>query len=87
MKSIERRFKNLAAKNYGWSSYSCFSEAIRQQNFSSKNIHLWFLRLVDKNDYASSDKRAILEYLCHLSKWPEEGIKQGQTSPGAHLLT
>jgi len=80
MKSIERRFNNTVAKNSHWSSYFCFAEAIKGQDFSKRIMHCWFNKLVDKNDYAKSDKRAILTHLDVLAKCTEDSLKRGQIS-------
>ncbi|HOX10364.1 MAG TPA: hypothetical protein P5323_00175 [Candidatus Moranbacteria bacterium] len=63
MKSLERRFKNITKKKPFWSSYVCFSEAVKGQGFNRQSIHRWFQRLVDKNDYTRKEKRAILAHL------------------------
>lgn len=67
MKSLERRFNNTAEKNPNWSSYISFAEAVKGQEFSKRTISYWFSKLVDKNDYARSEKKAILENLENLS--------------------
>lgn len=77
MKSVNKRFEKISKKNPYWSTYVCFSEAIKNQKFCKKNLYFWFSKLVSKNDYALSDKRAILRHLCDLSKEPVESIKQG----------
>ena len=71
MKSIERRFKNINEKRTSWSTYACFASAIRGQNFSQESIRRWFNKLVDKDDYAASDKKSILTHLENLTKRPE----------------
>jgi hypothetical protein len=70
MKSLERRFNNITEKNPKWSSYICFTEAIKEQNFGEQIIHRWFNKLVDKNDYAKNEKKAVLRFLVGLSKTP-----------------
>jgi hypothetical protein len=77
MKSLERRFKNIAERNPNSSTYICFAEAVKQQGFSRQTIHYWFLKLVDKDDYSKSDKKAILSQLEILSKQAEEGNNLG----------
>lgn len=77
MKSIERRFNNIAERNPLWSSYISFTEAIKGQNFSKQTLHRWFNKLVEKSDYFRSDKRAILTHLDALTKNAEDDKKQG----------
>jgi len=77
MKSIERRFNLLKGKNPYWSTLICFSEAIYNQGFGEQAIHRWFKKLVDKDDYAPEDKRAILSFLKNLSKKAEDNQKSG----------
>ncbi len=67
MKSLERRFNNIAERNLNWSSYICFTEAIKEQGFGKQAIHRWFQKLVEKDDYARNEKRAILAHLDNLS--------------------
>lgn len=75
MRSIQRRFEKIAKRNPLWSSYICFAEAVKFQQFSRDTIHYWFNKLVEKDDYAKSEKKDILKYLCDLSNMREEGIK------------
>lgn len=67
MKSLERRFYNIAEKNPNWSSYICFANAIKGRGFNKQTIHRWFQKLVNKDDYARNEKRAILTHLENLS--------------------
>jgi hypothetical protein len=67
MKSLERRFNNITEKNYFWSSFICFAEAIKGQRFTTSILHRWFQKLVEKDDYAQSDKRTLLRHLDCLS--------------------
>ena len=75
MKSIERRFNNILKKNPYWSSYICFAEAIKAQNFSDQTMRHWFNKLVDKDDYDKSDKKALLSFLDGLTNSAEEHRK------------
>lgn len=67
MKSLARRFKNITEKNPHLSSYTCFVRTIKEQGFNRQTIHRWFQKLVDKDDYAKRDKRAVLAHLNNLS--------------------
>ncbi len=75
MKSLERRFQKIQAKNIGQSSYLCFVEAIQGQNFNQESIHRWFTKLVDKTDYSRSDKKTILAHLEKLAIASEDTRK------------
>ena len=75
MKSIERRFNNILKKNPYWSSYICFTEAIKGQNFSDQTMRHWFNKLVDKDDYDKNDKKALLSFLDGLTNSAEEHRK------------
>ena len=68
MRSIERKFNQIVKKNPLWSSYVCFSETVEGGCFTEKNIRYYFNRLVNKNDYLKSEKKAIIKYLLGLSK-------------------
>ncbi|MDD5639280.1 MAG: hypothetical protein PHR47_00540 [Candidatus Pacebacteria bacterium] len=63
MKSLERRFQNIAKRNPNFSSYLCFAKAIEGQQFNKKTIRFWFQRLVDKDDYITKEKGSLLKHL------------------------
>lgn len=64
MRSIIRRIEEID----GLSSYSNFVLAIRGRNFSRQSIARNFNKVVEKDDYQKSDKRAIISHLHKLSK-------------------
>jgi len=70
MRSLQARFNQTYKKYPSWSTYTCFAEAITSQRFSRSIIHRWFQKLVDKDDYARNEKRAILEHLENLTNLP-----------------
>ncbi len=80
MKSLERKFNNITEKNPNWSSYTCFAEAIKGQGFSKQTIHRWFQKLVDKSDYARSEKKEILAHLEGLSNSVRTTKIKGKTA-------
>ncbi len=67
MRSLERRFNNIAKANPYWSSYTCFAEAVKNQNFSKRAVSKHFNILVEKEDYVRQEKRQILKHLNLLS--------------------
>jgi hypothetical protein len=67
MRSLKRRFKNIAQLNAHWSSYTCFAEAAKGQNFSKRIISKHFNVLVEKDDYDRRDRKQIVKYLFSLS--------------------
>ena len=75
MKSIERRYKNIEVRNPFWSSFICFAEAVKNQHFSRQAISRWFGKLVEKDDYARSDKKQMLSHLEDLSNPAEDDRK------------
>lgn len=74
MKSLERRFKNIADRNPMKSSYICFAEAVKGQKFSRKTIMFWFKEMLNLVDYDKSDKRILIQNLVDLSNYSEDGI-------------
>jgi len=68
MKSIERRFDKIQKKNPYYSSIICFNLAVMEQGFSEVRIARQFNKLVDKDDYFSSDKKDILLFLYTFTK-------------------
>lgn len=78
MRSIEARYKTIREKKEGWSDYLCFCGAVKGQKFSKEAIRRSFNKLVDKNDYAASDKKNILTNLNSLTNdvtTPKKGTK------------
>jgi hypothetical protein len=67
MKSIERRFNNIAEKNPNWSSYYCFYETVKGQGFNKQTVYRWFSKLVSSDDFAENEKADILKYLVCIS--------------------
>ena len=74
MRSVERRFKNISQKNPFWSSYVCFAESIKNQNFSRDIISVWFYKLVEKSDYSRKGVQTILSNLYAPTKTLEERV-------------
>ena len=77
MRSLERRFNNLQKYNPCWSSYICFAEAVKGQNFSARIIRFYFNELVEKDDYDKKEKKEIIRHLVWLSnekKIAEQGM-------------
>lgn len=81
MKSLERRFNNIAEKNQNWSSYICFAEAIKEKGFSEQIIQRWFNKLVEKEDYAKNEKKAIVRFLVNLSNPVRTTGNEGKSTP------
>lgn len=71
MKSLKRRFDNIAQKNaqknLGWSPHTCLLNAIRDRRFSKQVIHRWFNILVPKDDYDKKEKKACIDHLVSIS--------------------
>lgn len=87
MKSIERRYSNIAEKNPNWSSYICFAETIKGCGFSKQTIHRWFQKLVDKSDYAKNEKKEILAHLEGLSNPVRTTKIKGKPAPQSERNT
>jgi uncharacterized protein YktA (UPF0223 family) len=68
MRSLKRIFDKVRERNHLWSDYMCFAEAVRGKKFSKKTIVRHFNSLLDRNDYAKSEKKEILRFLAELSK-------------------
>jgi len=68
MKSIERRFVGFQEKDPNVSSLIIFRRTIEGQSFTQNMMKRWFYKLVDKDDYALTDKKAILKHLTSFLK-------------------
>ena len=75
MRSLRRRHASVDKKNPYWSTYICFWHAVKSQEFNVKIIHRWFNRLVDKDDYSTSDKKSLLKDLVDLKNDVEDDRK------------
>lgn len=65
---IKEKFNEITEKNINWSSYLCFAETIQKVKLKSKNnLRTNFNLLVERDDYARSEKRKILKFLYGLS--------------------
>jgi len=78
MRSIKARFKIMGNKYPSASSYICFGRAIKEQGFSRLSIMEWFNNLVDHDDYFLEEKKALIRYLCSISRPLEEHRNQGK---------
>jgi hypothetical protein len=76
MRSVERKFNKINKKNPYWSSWNCFVNAIKGQDFNKRIILKWFNKLIDKNDYAKNEKKELIKHLLKVSSTPEECQKQ-----------
>jgi hypothetical protein len=83
MKSIEKRFQREQQRSPSHSSYIHFAEAVKGQRFSRPVIARGFKKLVDYDDYAVSERKAIIDFLVLLSNPPEEAGFQGKNRPEA----
>lgn len=70
MRSIKRRFERVAKANPNMSSYICFANAIKGMNFSKDRLSRFFNELVDKGDYAKTEKRPLMQHLGYLTTLP-----------------
>ena len=83
MKSLERNFNNISAKNPYLSSYMCFAEAVEGRRFSKKIIAFWFNKLVDKGNTI-----IVIEHNLDVIKMADYIIDMGPEGGkgGGHLL-
>ena len=68
MRSVEARFRKMTLKHPSSSSFICFGRAVRGQKFGKSVVAKFFGRLVDKGDYARSDKRRLVKHCCVLTE-------------------
>jgi len=68
MKSLERRFNNIAENFPIYSAFACLAQAVKGQNFSRKVVRKWFMKLVPKDDYSRDEARQLVSHLAEISK-------------------
>lgn len=59
MRSIKHRFEEIAEKNPGLSTYTCFARTVTGQEYNQSMIRRWFNKLVDKDDYDASENKTV----------------------------
>jgi hypothetical protein len=77
MRSLQRRFQIAVDEQSNRSSFFNFIDAIRNQGFSTKTIRFWFQRLVEPDDYCSSDRGKLFKHFYRITrkgKCAEEGM-------------
>lgn len=68
MKSLQRAFQTHYQKSPNHSSYICFLRAVRGKKLTRRSVSYWFSRLVDPDDYASSDRNSLVSQLVTASQ-------------------
>lgn len=71
MKSIERRFKNIAKYNPNLGAYVVLAGSVREQHFSHVMIARKFNKLVPKIDFDFKDKKKLYKHLYSLNDEPK----------------
>ncbi len=71
MKSIERRFNNVAKANPFLGDYIVLAQAIAGQGFSQDRLARAFNKLVPTDDYDLKDKKVLMEHLYLLNGFPK----------------
>lgn len=60
---IQDKFNTITKDNPNSSTYICFVKTIKDMGMKRGTINRWFNKLVDSEDYDSSDKPKILDNL------------------------
>lgn len=58
----EEKFFLIQIKNPTWSSFTCFLGLIRKKKYSPETVRELFEKMVEKNDYARTDKNQVIDY-------------------------
>jgi hypothetical protein len=88
MKSVERRFNEAVQNNPGWSTLTCFANAIHGQWVGKDRLGRWFNKLVDPEDYdndAEVKKELIAWMKMHTFEESEKVAKTGTVSNAVPL--
>jgi len=65
---MKNYFDQISLANPNLSSYMCFAQVISDRIFTPSEIRKGFNQLVDKDDYAKSEKQQILSHLLKIAK-------------------
>jgi hypothetical protein len=68
MKSIQRRFESIRAKNPNYTAYLCLANAVIGHNFSRDRIRRAFNRLVPESDYGDGERLDTFRFLAEITK-------------------
>jgi hypothetical protein len=77
MRSIERRFQRENEKHHDWATLACYERAVAGQRFKPALMHVWFNRLVDKEDYLKIMKKGLYAKFDRLTNRAEDDNKLG----------
>jgi len=65
---MKKYFDEVSLANPNLSSYMCFAQVVSGHIFTQSQIRKGFNRLVDKEDYARSEKQQILNHIQKIAK-------------------
>lgn len=86
MRSIERNYKKIQARNPNLGTYPCLAQVVRFRKFSRKSIIKVFNKLMPEDEYEKSEKKELIDYLEIQSNLSEEGENLGKNAPEAHAI-
>jgi hypothetical protein len=70
MHSFAYQFKEIQRLNPYWSSWVCFCETLKRMKIKDRGkIRKYFNQLVEKDDYAKSEKNQLINYLVSPEFW------------------
>ena len=67
-KKIKEDFLDNKTREEGWSTYSCFAEAIREKKVPRDIVEKLFNSLVHKKDYIGVPKEIIIDNLMKITQ-------------------
>ena len=68
MFQLKQRYEKIVEKQPYLSSYMTFAETVRNTGITENTIRRWFYKLVDPEDYAKDEVRAVLRHLVALAE-------------------
>lgn len=80
MKSLPAHFNRIKEKNAGLGDYVILMRAVNGRKFSERVIKRWFNELVPKDDYASGDKKYLINELVKISNTPLRKVNSDPNS-------
>lgn len=70
MKSIKSTFEKIQDRNPSLGACVVLAQVVRGKRFTQSSITREFTKLVPKEEYARSERRAVIRYLTEISNTP-----------------
>ncbi len=82
MRSIEANYRKIQARNPDLGIYPCLAQAVRSRGYSRKSLAKALTELMPETEYASDEKKKLIDHLEFLGSLSEEGEIRAKNALG-----